>query len=482
MNGVTKFKTNSNNKYFHSYFKRQIIFMHPLIDVFLELHKKGLNVENFLLKNKKKHNILSSYDDNEIIYYLNKFNFLKQNNYFADISFRELNKERLTEEKVEKNFYSVTEVLFEVTNQCNLECVYCCYGKYYCFSKVCNDKLYFSFNTAKKIIDQLFNKLNLYNDNKYKNRTFNIGFYGGEPLLGFEFIKKVTDYAKNKELKFNKLTFSMTTNGVVLDKYIDYLAENDFKILVSLDGNEEQNQYRVDKNGKNSFHKINRNLIKIRKKYPEYFDKNISFNSVSHNKNKDSKELNRYFKSNFDKTPYVASLTKENLDKGNEQEFYEVFFPSKNNDTEQEEYINDERFMKSLGQIYSFYGIDNYQCEIRRKIPTGTCTPFHKRLYFSILGNIYPCEKVPEKYALGKVIDGKLIFNYKELAEMHNNLYDKIEKKCAACYISQDCTKCYFTTSVIDFSCKDAYTNQRDFSELLCKVTSKIDERTGVKQ
>jgi len=46
-----------------------------------------------------------------------------------------------------------------------------------------------------------------------------LGFYGGEPLLEFEKMKIIIDYAENCNLKYNYLRYSMTTNGTIIDRY-----------------------------------------------------------------------------------------------------------------------------------------------------------------------------------------------------------------------------------------------------------------------
>ena len=50
-----------------------------------------------------------------------------------------------------------------------------------------------------------------------------------------------------------KFSFSMTTNALLLHKYMDFLKDNDFYLLISLDGDKENNGYRVDKVNENSF-------------------------------------------------------------------------------------------------------------------------------------------------------------------------------------------------------------------------------------
>lgn len=57
----------------------------------------------------------------------------------------------------------------------------------------------------------------------------NINFFGGEPTLYMDQIKKIVDVKPNA-------TFRITTNGILLDKYIDYFRENEFLVCISYDG------------------------------------------------------------------------------------------------------------------------------------------------------------------------------------------------------------------------------------------------------
>lgn len=77
----------------------------------------------------------------------------------------------------------------------------------------------------------------------------------------------------------------MTTNAMLLDKYMDFLQEKEFRLLISLDGNEEGQGYRVDTRGNNSFPRVFHNIKLLQETYPEYFEKHVRFNAVLHNKN-----------------------------------------------------------------------------------------------------------------------------------------------------------------------------------------------------
>ena len=109
---------------------------------------------------------------------------------------------------------NVTHIVLEITEQCNLCCVYCCYGRL--FKKSQHGK----FGEKKAIIGYLKTFLSV--RNKFENKApLRITFYGGEALLRFDIITECVDLAKSM-LPNTELSFGMTTNGMLLDKYIDY--------------------------------------------------------------------------------------------------------------------------------------------------------------------------------------------------------------------------------------------------------------------
>jgi uncharacterized protein len=50
-------------------------------------------------------------------------------------------------------------------------------------------------------------------------------FFGGEPLLNMEFIKQIVNYLEENPCSVRYFTFSMTTNSILLERYMDYLVE-----------------------------------------------------------------------------------------------------------------------------------------------------------------------------------------------------------------------------------------------------------------
>lgn len=62
-------------------------------------------------------------------------------------------------------------------------------------------------------------------------------------------VKETIAYIESLNLPSLIFNYNTTTNAMLLDRYMDYLVEKNFSILISLDGNEVQSAYRVDKHG-----------------------------------------------------------------------------------------------------------------------------------------------------------------------------------------------------------------------------------------
>lgn len=168
-------------------------------------------------------------------------------------------KEYINENSINIALSNLSQIVFEVTDACNLKCKYCAYGELYEDYDLRNNKT-LPVEKAMYLIDYLSN---FWNSNKKMSARKNIylSFYGGEPLLNMSFIMKIVDYVNNKYFSTDiHFLFSMTTNALLLNKYMDYLKEHDFSLLISLDGNHYNNSYRVDKYDNNAFDIVVENI------------------------------------------------------------------------------------------------------------------------------------------------------------------------------------------------------------------------------
>ena len=184
----------------------------------------------------------------------------------------------ITSEDVRRCLSNSPQLTFEITDACNLKCEYCGYGKFYSdYDERKSTRL--SPQRAKILLAYLSSlwksELNVsYNQNVY------ISFYGGEPLMNVPFIKEIISYVEELDCPSRSFTFNMTTNGILLDRYIDYLVEKKVRLLISLDGDRYNTSYRVDHRGVNAFDRIVKNVDLVRARYPDYFEQSVNFNAV----------------------------------------------------------------------------------------------------------------------------------------------------------------------------------------------------------
>jgi sulfatase maturation enzyme AslB (radical SAM superfamily) len=120
-----------------------------------------------------------------------------------------------------KIYRPLSRLVFLVTNNCQLRCRYCKFRK----NTVSMDEA-----TFKKGI-RLFVRSG--------SDDMEVHFFGGEPLLNFDLIKKGTMYAEKLAKKHKKkITFIIPTNGIALDREkIDFFKKHRFAIKCSIDGN-----------------------------------------------------------------------------------------------------------------------------------------------------------------------------------------------------------------------------------------------------
>lgn len=119
------------------------------------------------------------------------------------------------------------------STSCNFECNYC----YMIKNKTKEDSKIKQFpSTSVDSLVNFFSKLPL-------EENITIIFYGGEPLLNFNFIKKFISKIKSKLTRV-KFRFQIVTNGAKITGPIaKYFKDNKFIVSVSLDGEKTVNDF-----------------------------------------------------------------------------------------------------------------------------------------------------------------------------------------------------------------------------------------------
>lgn len=134
-----------------------------------------------------------------------------------------------------------------VSQACNLKCVYC-----YEEANGSNArKRLMSFDQAKMAVDHLVRASG-------KRKDLQVTFFGGEPLLNYSVIREVVAYCHGLQANSRKrFTFELITNGTLLSRdKIHWLADNDFLLMISLDGHREMNRQQRPANDGKDYHQV----------------------------------------------------------------------------------------------------------------------------------------------------------------------------------------------------------------------------------
>lgn len=363
---------------------------------------------------------------------------------------------QVSAEDIKNDLINLHQIVFEVTDACNLQCDYCIYsGMYEGFDKRSNTKLPFA--RAKRILDYLLDLWNRNKDFTSFKPTF-VGFYGGEPLLNMPLVKEIIGYIEEKAGDNRKFIYTMTSNALVLDKHMDYLAEKNIVLLISLDGDEEADSYRKTVTQESSFRRVFANIIRLKEKYPDYFERCVNFNSVLTNKTS-LDGIYEFFMKHFGKVPNIAQLNNSNVKESSKQRFCSMF-QGKNESllkSPDKKTLDTNLFLSSPGTgrlvNYIFHHSDNVYYTYNdlfvnkdkaKVVPTGTCIPFEKKLFVTVNGKILQCEKISHEYVLGSVTDKTLTLDLQEIADKFNKWIADFANRCAHCYVNKMCPQCVF--------------------------------------
>lgn len=345
----------------------------------------------------------------------------------------------------------IKAMCLHISHDCNLRCKYC-FASTGDFGK---GRKLMPFEVGKAAIDFLLEK-------SVGRENLEVDFFGGEPLMNFDVVKQIVEYARSKEEEYHKnFRFTITTNGMLLDDdMIDYINKEMYNVVLSIDGRKEVNdRMRVRVDGSGCYDRI---LPKFKKLVDGRGDKEYYVRGTYTKYNLDfSEDVMHLYEAGFDEIsvePVIESpeeayaITEEDLD--------QIY-------AEYDKLVDRIGAIRKNGKHINFFhfmiDLDQGPCVIKRLRGCGSGNE-----YVSITpdGDIYPCHQFVghDEYKMGNIEEGT--FNNdikKEFAGCH--VYSK--PACQECWARFYCSGgCNANNFVFNGDIHKAY-------ELSCKIQRK---------
>lgn len=347
-----------------------------------------------------------------------------------------------SKEAILRTLSNVSTLLLETTEECNLRCRYCVYsGKF--DNKRVHGKEKMSGSTARSAIDFFYRWVIEYKNLRTLPYALVLGFYGGEPLLNFDLVQNAVDYfnfvyEKNilsMGLKHSITGFSITTNGLLLNKdIIEFLVKYDFRLTLSIDG---PKKIQDRNKGKGNYDTIIKILEGIRSDFYEFFKNNVSY-SIVYDRDTDLKEVRDFFSQDlFEESGtlnfgYVNDFFSDIEQKTfglNEQAVLEKIFAKL---TKKEPLSKIEQSILSQNMEFR---LDRFGV---KSVIGGYCTLGSKRIFVTINGDFFGCEKTSDRYKIGGIDNGFDVQRIKEIEES----WIKETEICVDCILQGCCHAC----------------------------------------
>jgi len=318
----------------------------------------------------------------------------------------------------------VKALCLHIAHTCNLNCAYCfaSQGKYH------GERALMTFEVGKQALDFLV-------ANSGNRRNLEVDFFGGEPLMNFDVVKRLVAYARSIEKEHNKnFRFTLTTNGVLIDDdVIDFANKEMSNVVLSLDGRKEvHDRFRVDYAGNGSYDNI---VPKFQKLVAARGGKNYYMRGTFTHHNPDFLEdIKQMLDLGFNELsmePVVCAV-------GDPSELTEA---DKVTVLEQYEKLAELMIKRDKeGKPFTFYhymiDLKGGPCVYKRISGCGSGTEY---MAVTPWGDLYPCHQFvgDDKYLLGNVFEGVKNTDIQD-EFLACNVYSR--KECQTCWAKLYCS------------------------------------------
>jgi uncharacterized protein len=446
--------------------------------VFLEIDELTYNLLSVLQSNRNLEArevselsaALPDYSEEEIRESLDDIQDIKSQGFLNYFEFSRHNPYQMSDIKKHLNS-ALKSIYLNLTSKCNLDCSYCVYGGgYENFDSLKHVEM--SWETAQKAIDFLLPKTN-------EKESLRIDFFGGEPLLAFPLMKRITvDLKERMKGRDQQLKFYTCTNGTVMsDDILDFLLENNVFLQISIDGDRETHDSNRKFKGLNrgSFDKIFENLQIIYDRDPDYFDTNVKLKSVitTDSLNSDERDFlqNPLIKRLHERKQITMINQNPQFSVEKDGDFFdrmrhlaEVLLQKRDISTLDEltEGLNFHMYGLFYMTFYEFFPI---QIQPRMYYDREDPMPFTKDCLIGIEGCVNVDGSISVCYQANSFIIGNVheqTWYYDKIEAFHTQRYSCSES-CKHCFIQRFCNMCYEGISARDKGVEESIKNFCNF-------------------
>ena len=438
---IHRFKT-AKGKYVYDVNTRRIIRVSPVVWDILE--DSGCMADGQLIA---KH--LSAHGADQVSHALREIAKTREEKGLF-LSFRPKQVLPPTREKIQKQLDEQREqLILDVTEDCNFRCSYCVYGGQHPHHRTHSPKA-MSWDIARAGIDEFLSHSKL-----LKDRV--VSFYGGEPLLNLPLIRQCVEYIK-QEYSGLAIRFSLTTNGSLLrGEAAEFLAKENFLIVVSLDGPPEiHDRNRRSRDGAPSWAKITSNLREFLKTYPAYRTNGaLRFNAVA-NRAMDLEEAQRFWATSELFTDSMGLEINEQALPGGEPStmlscdplaesikvLYKEFIESLRDGRFGDEYHCRSRWVQAAAfqrPFVLFHKRGYLSPHLPEKMVfLNTCIPGARRTFVRADGTCFACERVLQsrEQILGTVKQG---LDFSKIEKLLDLWTQSCQEECRYCWCLSHC-------------------------------------------
>ncbi|MBE5889715.1 MAG: thioether cross-link-forming SCIFF peptide maturase [Lachnospiraceae bacterium] len=324
-----------------------------------------------------------------------------------------------------KNRNTVVKALcLHIAHDCNLACKYCFAeeGEYH------GRRALMDYETGKQALDFLI-------ANSGSRKNLEVDFFGGEPLLNFEVVKKLVAYGREQEKLHDKhFRFTLTTNGVLLNDEVKEFANKECdNVVLSIDGRKEiHDMMRPFRKGAGSYDIIVpkfQDLAESRNQERYYV--RGTFTHFNLDFSKDVLHLADLGFKQISVEPVVAQETDEYALR---EEDLPILFEEY--DKLAAEMVKREKEGNAFNFFHFMIDLEGGPCVYKRLSGCGSGTEY---LAVTPWGDLYPCHQFVgnEKFLMGNVWDG--VKNTELRDEFKGcNVYAK--EKCRKCFARFYCS------------------------------------------